>query len=178
MKKSKWRYPTRTKTYYAWRNMRRRCIDPKDDSYKDYGGRGITVCRRWLNSYDNFFEDMGECPPKHSLERMNNNKGYSPSNCKWATMKDQLNNQRRNVVIKQNGLSKTVSQWAEHIGIRADTLFRRLKRMSVEKAFQIIIRKQARCGTRYMYEKGCKCQLCKDAHAKRFREIRARKLAL
>lgn len=82
--------------YRIWKGMKKRCNNTNEKQYKDYGGRGITVCERWKNSFLNFYEDMGERPSdKHSLERSNNDKGYSPSNCKWATSVEQNNNRRK-----------------------------------------------------------------------------------
>ncbi len=81
-------------TYGSWCNLIQRCTNPKHPKHKDYGGRGITVCRRWLK-FENFLADMGEKPaPRMSVERTNNDKGYSPSNCIWATNKVQANNRR------------------------------------------------------------------------------------
>lgn len=74
--------------------MKHRCLNPKDKRYKDYGGRGITVCSRWKKSFKNFIDDMGERPKGYSIDRKDNNKGYSPDNCYWATDKQQALNKR------------------------------------------------------------------------------------
>nr|WP_150959353.1 AP2 domain-containing protein [Aneurinibacillus sp. XH2] len=81
--------------YTAWYCMIQRCTNPKNKDYPNYGGRGITVCNRWVNSFESFLEDMGEKPsPNHSVERKNNNAGYSPENCTWADKVQQSRNQR------------------------------------------------------------------------------------
>ena len=84
-----------TREHQTWGSIKARCYNDKHISYKNYGGRGITVCDRWLNSFENFFADMGERPSsKHSIERLDNNLGYTPDNCCWATVVEQRSNRR------------------------------------------------------------------------------------
>jgi hypothetical protein len=85
---------TRTAEYSRWNGMKTRCNNPRATSYSRYGGRGIRVCDRWINSYENFLADMGRCPIGYSLNRIDNNKGYSPENCCWDTYKNQARNRR------------------------------------------------------------------------------------
>ena len=89
---------SKTPTFNTWFHFRHRCINPKHKQYKDYGGRGITVCKRW-NKFENFLADMGKKPEGMSIDRINNSKGYSLENCRWATGKEQAKNRRSNVIF-------------------------------------------------------------------------------
>jgi len=121
--------PNVYKEYRTWKHIKERCNNKKCKAYKHYGGRGIKVCRRWENSYDYFLSDMGRAPsPAHSIERIDNNKGYSPDNCKWATLKEQMNNKRSNWVIEVFGENKTFAQWCELYNINPTTVRNRLFR--------------------------------------------------
>jgi hypothetical protein len=113
----------------VWLSMINRCTSEKCKYYKNYGGRGITICNRWLNSYDNFLADMGRRPSeKYSLDRVDNDKGYSPENCRWATKKEQSRNRRVNHLITHNGRTQTIAAWAEELGVPDTTLHSRLKK--------------------------------------------------
>ena len=119
----------KTPEYYIWIAMKDRCLNSNNKSYKRYGGRGITVCDKWKNSYAAFLKDMGNKPtPNHSIERVDNFKGYSPDNCIWATDKQQMNNTRVNRILTYKGESLTVAQWSDKLGIKQVTLNMRLFR--------------------------------------------------
>lgn len=116
--------------------MLTRCFNERCSDYFRYGGRGITVCDRWANSFEAFFVDMG-CRPSaaHSLDRINNQGNYEPDNCRWATKKEQSRNQSTNNIIEFNGIRKSVAEWAEEFGLKADTIRKRLAHgMSVSRA--------------------------------------------
>lgn len=140
---SKWKNPSKSRTYYAWRNMRNRCLNPNNVGYHHYGAKGIKVCDRWVNDYDAFFDDMGECKDNLTLDRIDNSGNYEPSNCRWATMKEQQNNRRDNVNITYNGKTQSVCCWADELSIKRTTLCRRLfvAKMPIEKAFTELLRK-------------------------------------
>lgn len=120
--------------YSSWKAMMTRCYDRGHEAYSRYAGRGITVCERW-HDFRNFKEDMGDRPDRLTLERVDNDKGYEPGNCEWRTPKAQANNRRDNIVISFNGVSRTVSAWAEALGLTRDVLANRLRNgWSVERA--------------------------------------------
>lgn len=127
---------TKRRLYLTWQSMRRRCSDPNHGAYLCYGGRGIKVCLEWENDYW-AFERWAMLNGWHeglTLDRIDNDKGYSPDNCRWATSKVQNNNQRRNVVLEYQGKRQTLTQWAEELGILVTTLYRRYERgWSVER---------------------------------------------
>lgn len=118
---------TKTSIYKRWSEMKRRCLNPKVQSYKYYGGRGIKVCKRWMK-FENFYKDMGSIPEGYTIERINNDGNYEPDNCKWATFKEQHNNSRHNVILKYKGISMTMVQWAEKLGISRACLWDRIHR--------------------------------------------------
>jgi len=117
---------SKTITYSIWKGIRKRCLNQNEPNYHNYGGRGIKVCDSWAK-YENFYADMGERPSdQHSIDRIDNNKGYSPNNCRWATQKTQMNNTRSNVLITHNGLTLTVQEWSERSLVSYNTFWQRL----------------------------------------------------
>jgi hypothetical protein len=125
-----------TREYRIWRDMISRCTNPKRNNYHLYGGRGITVCDRWRNSYEAFLEDMGRAPSKkHTLDRNENDKGYSPGNCSWETMSRQARNRRSTRMLTFQGRTMAASDWADELDIPLSRILGRLKNgWSVEKA--------------------------------------------
>lgn len=122
--------------YAVWSRMHSRCTNPIVERYPQYGGRGIRVCTRW-NSFDSFFEDMGEMPSnRHSIGRIDNDGNYESSNCRWETKEQQANNKSTNVFIEWRGDRKTYAQWAKATGISYWTIVQRHRSgMPEEKIF-------------------------------------------
>ena len=113
--------------YGIWVKMRHRCHNEESVDYSRYGGRGITVCSRWLKSFSNFYEDMGPRPsPLHSIERTDNDRGYTPRNCKWSTVGEQSRNRRSTVLLTCDGKTQCLSDWAKEVGLARKTLAYRL----------------------------------------------------
>lgn len=126
--------------------MRSRCTSKTNTSYANYGGKGITICDRWINSYENFLADMGECPDESmTLDRKDNNIGYTPENCRWATSIEQCNNKTNNRHITFNGKTQGLRAWAEETGIKATNILNRLYMgWSIERTLTTV--KDARAG--------------------------------
>jgi hypothetical protein len=126
--------------YRSWSQARGRCTNPKLRNYHAYGGRGIKMCAAWATSFEQFYRDMGPRPSiKHSLDRIDPNGDYQPSNCRWATLEVQANNTRTNRHVTFRGETKTIAEWARGLGIKASTLQNRLhvQGLSPEAAFTL-----------------------------------------
>lgn len=116
-----------TNEYHVWAGMLDRCRNVNNIKYKDYGGRGVTVCERWTNSFPAFLYDMGVRPTDgHTIDRINNDGNYDPSNCRWATRLEQNRNTRANIRATYMGEEKTLIEWAEIAGLKLKTLHSRL----------------------------------------------------
>ena len=117
-----------TPEHRSWSQMKGRCKNPNNHKYLRYGGRGISVCGRW-NKFENFLSDMGKKPSKHhSIDRIDNDGNYEPTNCRWATPRQQSNNTRRNVLLTHNGKTLTLAQWSRRTGIKHTTINDRINK--------------------------------------------------
>lgn len=126
---------TKSPEYKAWSHAKSRCHNPADPVYDRYGGRGIIMCEEWRNNFSAFIMDIGTRPANNTLERIDNNLGYFPDNCIWATMMVQGRNKRNNRMLTFQGETLSVSEWAEKVGLEYNTLSYRLcNGWSVEKA--------------------------------------------
>lgn len=118
-----------SKLYRVWWAMKCRCYLSTDKRYSSYGGRGITVCDRWINSFQNFYDDMGDRPtPQHSLDRIDNDSPYSPENCRWATATQQQRNKTVSRLLTYKGKSLTTAEWSPLVGIPAKVIYDRVYR--------------------------------------------------
>ena len=128
-----------TKLYEVWCSMKARCFNPNNKNFKAYGGRGIFVCDEWKESFALFRNWAYENGYKQglTLDRIDNNKSYEPSNCRWATMREQANNQNHTLKIEYKGKIKPLTEWAEILGIKRHTLYQRIykKGWTIERAF-------------------------------------------
>lgn len=117
-----------TRTFRIWDNILGRCTRPRNDRYKDYGGRGITVCQQWQDSFAQFLADMGDCPsPKHEIDRIDNNAGYSPENCHWVTRRENVMNRRNTLWVLPLGVRMTMDDCAKLFNVSRITLRLRLR---------------------------------------------------
>ena len=136
---------SRTQEYFVWKGMHARCRLPSNPQFKNYGARGITVCKRW-DQFENFLADMGPRPGRgYSIERQDNNRGYGPDNCVWATAVVQGNNRRGNRLLTLRGVTKTLMVWSRELQMGRHAIERRLSRgWSVEDALSLPLRSKNR----------------------------------
>ena len=116
----------KTQIYRRWASLKTRCLNPNALSFAYYGGRGITLCEAW-HSFENFYLDMGECPPGMELDRIDNARGYTADNCRWVSREVNANNKRNNRPISYQGRTQNLGQWAKELGLSHATLVLRLK---------------------------------------------------
>ena len=133
-----------TLTYARWKSMIARCHNPMATNFKYYGARGIIVCEQWRNSFEAFHKDMGDCPNSNmTLERINNDIGYQPENCTWATKASQNRNRSHCVPLTYRGETKILTEWAASVGISANALAMRIRLgWSVERALTQPLKKR------------------------------------
>lgn len=139
---------SKTALYKVWKTMRARCYNTNDDSYHNYGGRGIGVCDEWRSNFVPF-RDWAKANGYASgltIERVNNNKGYSPENCVWTTRLVQCNNTRRNEKIEYMGELKTFAQWQRELGFHSGAVYARIHKLgwSIEEAFEIPLKRESK----------------------------------
>lgn len=121
--------------YKTWKDMRSRCRSPRNKEFHNYGGRGIRTCTRWDN-FDGFYSDMGSCPEGGTIERLDVNGNYEPSNCVWASRTVQANNKRSTVRLTINGETRSLSEWAKHYGVEiSKASYRHRAGMAVDAIF-------------------------------------------
>lgn len=133
----------RTREYKAWQAMKKRCLYPKAVNYADYGGRGIRVHEPWINSFEQFLEDMGPAPTQeYSIDRINPDGHYEPGNTRWASRLEQANNKRNSRFITYRGETMTLAQWSSRFGLNSSTLSDGIKRWgTMEEYMQSRLRK-------------------------------------
>lgn len=132
----------KSQIYKTWGDMKGRCNSSSHKNYKNYGGRGIKVCKKW-EEFEGFFQDMGERPPNMSIDRIDNNGDYCKENCKWSTRKEQMRNTRQNKLITINGETKCLIEWCEIYQKSCKLVGRRISRdgWTPEEALELIPRK-------------------------------------
>lgn len=137
--------PKRENPLYAiWKSMRNRCVNPADQHYSYYGGRGISVCDRWLKSFEDFSTDVSPRPTGLTLDRIDNNGNYEPSNCRWATRAEQIANSRRPMFSTLARTTRSKRGWAKAIGVGFGTInYHHKKRGNLEMALRFILRQKS-----------------------------------
>lgn len=138
-------------TYRVWCGMRNRTATPSCSGYERYGGRKIKVCKRWLESFENFLADMGSKPEGMSLDRIDNNGNYSPDNCRWATRSEQMRNTRGNNLLTYGDRTQCVAAWIEESNVNPNTFRQRLRSgWSADKIFEPPVKNKRGSNGRYL----------------------------
>jgi hypothetical protein len=129
---------SRSAEYVVWKNIKSRCYDRNQPAYRNYGGRGIRMCKRWFHSFEAFLEDMGPRPGlSYSIDRIDNDRGYRKSNCRWVTATDQNRNRRNNRMITYRGRDLSLAEWCDKLGLNYYRTYERIFKCgwSLERAF-------------------------------------------
>lgn len=150
------KYGYKNRLYKVYKSMIHRCYYPKEKSYKNYGGKGVRVCDEWLNDFYSFESwamangyDINASFGKCTLDRIDVNGNYEPSNCRWVSIKKQLNNTTFNIKLTANGETFTIAEWAEKLGVNVNTLYsRHRKGLSAEEIINKPIGKYTRINRR------------------------------
>lgn len=170
MFEKKWINESGTLTYNSWRSMRCRVLFNSSDSHKFYKEKGITICQRWVDSFDDFVSDMGERPQGTTLDRIDSNGNYEPSNCRWATMRVQQNNKYDLTEIENNGEVKTIGKWAFELDLderQKNTVYKRHSTYRAKTYDELF------CDNLYSYRKSLevnKCLVCNCGDSKKWRK--------
>lgn len=114
-------------TLKSYQHAKSRCTNPNDEKYPHYGGRGISMCARWMDNFENFLSDMGECPEGLSIDRIDVNKDYEPGNCEWANTHQQARHRRDNVIVFHEGKEFVLKDFAAYMGVSYKTLHAKIK---------------------------------------------------
>jgi hypothetical protein len=136
--------------YRSWQTMKNRCSNPRARDWAYYGGRGITVCKEWIDSFETFLRDMGRRPsPTHTLDRIDGDSGYCAANCRWATRRTQARNRAYTRDVTWVGVTLKVWQWAERLHVRASTIHHYLWRMSKGRMTEADVAHRVRYADQY-----------------------------
>ncbi len=139
-KKNKTHGMSKKSIYNIWRSMRKRCLVKSTTMYRYYGGRGIKICKRW-DIFENFYKDMGDRPKGLTIDRINNNKNYTPNNCRWATELEQHNNTSANIIVTFDGIKRSIAEWCRIKKINSNLVYyRKNKGMSPKNAILFVER--------------------------------------
>ena len=166
----KWNNSTDTPTYNSWRSMRNRILYNSSENHKIYKEKGISICQRWLDSFDNFVDDMGIRPDGTTLDRIDSNGNYEPSNCCWADMRIQQNNKYGLTKIEKDGYVKTIGEWGFLLDLNdseMNTIYRRYSKYNAKTYDELF------CENLYSYRKSLeshKCLVCGSTESKKWRK--------